>query len=204
MIITEITEHDKKRCQVYIDGEKAFLLYKSEIRKYKLEKGTELDQITYDVIVREVLTKRAILRAMNLLQKRDYTEYKLRSKLKDGGYPSVSIDDAIDYVKSYKYLDDRRYASDYIGYYMESRSKKRISQDLIQKGISKDLIAEVMEEAYSSKESDSNVELEQIQKLLLKKHFSSDMEYKEKQKIMAFLYRKGYSMDLIYKAMDMD
>ena len=73
MIITSIKEYDKKRSQIYIDGEKAFLLYKGEIRKYKLEQDKEIDQITYDVIVREVLGKRAILRAMNLLQKRDYT-----------------------------------------------------------------------------------------------------------------------------------
>ena len=74
MIITSIKEYDKKRSQIYIDGEKAFLLYKGEIRKYKLEQDKEIDQITYDVIVREVLGKRAILRAMNLLQKKDYTE----------------------------------------------------------------------------------------------------------------------------------
>ena len=202
MIITSIKEYDRKRSQIYIDGEKAFLLYKGEIRKYKLEEGEEIDQLTIDVIVREVLCKRAILRAMNLLQKRDYTEYKLREKLNDGGYPQSCIDDAIDYVKSYNYLDDRRYAEDYIRYYMESRSKKRIMQDLAQKGINRDLINEIIDESYSS--DDSDVELEQIKHLLNKKHYSPDLEYKEKQKIMAFLYRKGYSTELIYKAMDMD
>lgn len=202
MIITSIKEYDKKRSQIYIDGEKAFLLYKGEIRKYKLEQDKEIDQITYDVIVREVLGKRAILRAMNLLQKRDYTEYKLREKLGDGGYPDSCIEDAIDYVKSYKYLDDRRYASDYARYYKESRSRKRIEQDLVQKGINKDLITEVMEEEYDSEDED--IELDQIRHLLIKKHYSLSMDYKDKQKIMAFLYRKGYSTELIYKAMDMD
>lgn len=202
MIITSIKEYDKKRSQIYIDGEKAFLLYKGEIRKYKLEVDQELDQITYDVIVREVLSKRAILRAMNLLQKRDYTEYKLREKLKDGGYPQECTEEAIEYVKSYKYLDDQRYASDFVRYYKESRSKKRISMDLTQKGVDKDLIAQVLEEEYA--EEDSDVELDQIRHLLIKKHYDPEMEYKDKQKIMAFLYRKGYSTELIYKAMDMD
>ena len=202
MIITSIKEYDKKRSQIYIDGEKAFLLYKGEIRKYKLEVDQELDQITYDVIVREVLSKRAILRAMNLLQKRDYTEYKLREKLKDGGYPKECMEEAIEYVKSYKYLDDQRYASDYVRYYKESRSRKRISMELTHKVIDKDLIAQVLEEEYA--EEDSDVELDQIRHLLIKKHYSPEMEYKDKQKIMAFLYRKGYSTDLIYKAMDMD
>ena len=74
--------------------------------------------------------------------------------------------------------------------------------DLTQKGIDKDLIAQVLEEEYA--EEDSDVELDQIRHLLIKKHYSPEMEYKDKQKIMAFLYRKGYSTDLIYKAMDMD
>ena len=85
---------------------------------------------------------------------------------------------------------------------MESRSKKRIMQDLAQKGIDRELITEIIDESYSS--DDSDIELEQIKHLLNKKHYSPDLEYKEKQKIMAFLYRKGYSTELIYKAMDMD
>lgn len=202
MIVTSIKEYDKKRCQIYIDGEMQFMLYKGEIRRYKIMQGQEIDQMTIDVIIREVLTKRAILRAMNLLQKRDYTEYKLREKLKDGGYPEQCQEEAIAYVKSYNYLDDRRYAADYTRYYMESRSSKRISQDLMQKGIDKDLISEVIKEAYADENSDN--EMNQIRNLLLKKHYSKEMDYKEKQKIMAFLYRKGYSTELIYKAMDIE
>ena len=59
-----------------------------------------------------------------------------------------------------------------------------------------------MEEEYESENED--IELEQIRHLLTKKQYSPSMDYKDKQKIMAFLYRKGYSTELIYKAMDMD
>ena len=203
MIITEMTELDKKRCKVFIDGEYAFVLYKGEIRDYSLKSGAEINESIYDEIMSAVLPKRAKLRAMNLLQKKDYTEKQLRDKLLEGMYPAEIIDDAINYVKSFKYIDDYRYARDYITYHMENRSRSRIIQDLLGKGLSKGVISGAMEEIYAEDEGDA--EINQIRALLVKKHYEPEnCDYKEKQKIMAFLLRKGYSMSLIRKVMSTD
>lgn len=200
MIVSDIVEFDKKRSKVYIDGEFAFVLYKGELRDYGIKKEAVLSNDSYNEIVSTLLPKRATKRAMNLLLKKDYTEKKLRDKLAEGEYPEDSIDAAIEYVKSYHYLDDERFARDYITYHMSLRSKNRIIQDLTGKGINKDVIVPIIEELYS--EEDSDVEQEQIKKLLEKKHYDPDMEYKDKQKIMAFLLRRGYSMDSVRRAMD--
>ena len=200
MQITDIVELDKKRCKVFIDGEFAFVLYKGELRDYKIKAGEELAESAYEEITGTLLVKRARLRAMNLLQKKDYTEKQLRDKLAEGMYSSDLVDNAIDYVKSYRYLDDDRYARDYITYHMETRSRQRIIQDLAQKGISKDQLETILEELYGDEESD--LENEQIGRLLIKKHFDPSMDFKEKQKIAAFLMRKGYSMSNIRKAME--
>ena len=204
MIVTDVIELDKKRSKVFLDGEFAFVLYKGELRDYKIKVGSDLSLNTYDEITGTVLSKRVKLRAMNLLQKKDYTEKQLRDKLNEGLYSQELVDEAIDYVKSYKYLDDNRYARDYITYHMSMRSRNRIIQDLVQKGIGKDILMPIMEEIYeeAGSESGEDVELEQIQKLLIKKHYDKDMEYKDKQKIMAFLMRRGYSMDKIKRAME--
>ena len=203
MTITDIVELDKKRCKIFIDGEFAFVLYKGELREYDIKSGNEISESVYESINSEVLSKRAKLRAMNLLQKKDYTEKQLRDKLQEGLYSQELIDEAIDYVKSYRYLDDERYARDYITYHMEMRSRNRILQDLTGKGISKDVIISIMDELYSeSEEATGDIEAEQINKLLIKKHFDNDMDYKDKQKIMAFLVRRGYTMDSIRRAME--
>ncbi len=199
MQITDIVEVDNKRVKVYIDGEYAFVLYKGEIRDYRIKAGFEISENVYEEITTVLLPKRATKRAMNLLQKKDYTESKLREKLREGLYSDDCIDAAIDYVKSYKYLDDERFARDYITYHMELRSKNRILQDLLGNGVSKDLCESLINELYS--EYDSDVETEQIRNLLNKKHYSEDMDYKDKQKIIAFLLRRGYSMESIKKAM---
>jgi regulatory protein len=202
MIISEIKELDKKRVKVYIDNEFAFVLYKGELRDYSIKEGQELSESNYQEIMDVVLPKRCKLRAMNLLQKKDYTEKQLHDKLSEGLYPREIIDDAIHYVKAYHYLDDERYARDYITYHMSIRSKNRIIQDLSGKGISKDIFMPIVEELYV--EEDSDVELDQIKKLLLKKHYDPELtEYKEKQKIMAFLMRKGFQMSDIRRAMEL-
>ena len=201
MTITDIVEFDKKRCKVFIDGEFAFVLYKGELREYGLKTGAEISENVYEEIISVALSKRCKLRAMNLLQKKDYTTRQLRDKLEEGLYPKELVDEAIEYVTSYKYLDDERYARDYIAYHMTTRSKNRIVQDLIKKGINKELLMPVLEEIYS--EDSGDVELEQVRALLDKKHYDPEMyDFKEKQKLMAFLLRRGFQMSTIKKAMN--
>lgn len=200
MIVTDIVELDKKRCKVFIDGEFAFVLYKGELRDFSIKAGQELTKTSYQEIMDVLLPKRCKLRAMNLLQKKDYTEKQLRDKLSEGLYPKEIMDDALHYVKAYHYLDDERYARDYITYHMTVRSRNRIIQDLSGKGISKDIFMPIVEELYV--EEDSDVELEQIMKLLDKKHYNPEVaDLKEKQKIMAFLMRKGFQISDIRNAM---
>ena len=200
MIVTDIRELDKKRSKIYIDGEFAFVLYKGEIREYKIAVGEDIAQSIYDEVMTVVLPKRAKLRAMNLLQKKDYTEKQLRDKLSDGDYPQELIDEAISYVRSFHYIDDERYARDYITYHMSSRSKNRIIQDLANKGIGKDIYQGILDELY---QEDSDAEIEQINKLLIKKHYDPDTtEFEDKQRIKAFLMRKGYSSSDIGRAME--
>ena len=201
MTVTSVVELDKKRCKIYLDGEFSFVLYKGELRNYNIMVGQEISDANYQEIIDVILPKRCKLRAMNLLQKKDYTEKQLRDKLSEGLYPGDIIDDAIHYVKAYHYLDDERYARDYITYHMSIRSRNRIIQDLTGKGISKDIFMPIVEELYV--EEDADVELDQIRKLLVKKHYDPETtEFKDKQKIMAFLMRKGFQMPDIRRAMD--
>lgn len=203
MIVTDITPFDNKRSRIYIDGEFAFILYKGEIRDFDLRTGEEITSPVFDEITNVLIPKRAKLRAMNLLQKRDYTEYKLREKLKEGLYSEEIIDEAVEYLKSFKYLDDERYADDYIRYHLKDKSRSRLKQDLIQKGIKVDIIEQALVSAY--KDENEDPELKLCAALLKKKHYDPEnMSYEEKQKLMAFLYRKGFGSDVIHRAMSLD
>ena len=200
MLVTQVTELSKSRSKVYIDQEFAFVLYKGELRLYHIKEGEPLKEEDYRIIMQEVLPKRAKLRAMNLLQGREYTTSQLRAKLQQGFYPPKIIEQAIDYVAGFHYIDDLRYAVDYITYHEDSRSRRRIEQDLQGKGI----LAATIEEAWQVWRENGGKQDEQamIRELLHKKHYDTEgkTDWKERQKIYAFLARKGFSAEVIRKA----
>ena len=146
----------------------------------------------------QVLKKRAKLRCMNLLKSRDYTVHQLKSKLRDNGYPDEIIDCAIEYVASYGYVDDARYAHAYIESASRTKSRRQIENDLVRKGLDKQIILSAF--AQIMQEQDEDAEEELIRRYLVKKHYDrSSASYEERRKMIAFLYRKGFLLDKIYK-----
>lgn len=199
MIITGIEEITKSRSKVFIDGEFAFVLYTGELRRFHLQEGGELGGRDYEKIMGEILPKRAKLRAMNLLMKKDYTTADLRKKLLEGGYPENIAEEALAYVASFHYTDDVRYAVNYMTFHQEDKSRKRIAWDLAAKGISR----EVLEKAFSQWEQEcgGQDEAEMIGRLLQKRKFDPETATPaQRQKEYAFLMRKGFAADRIQKA----
>ncbi|MDE7188286.1 MAG: recombination regulator RecX [Lachnospiraceae bacterium] len=200
MIVTQISEASKSRCRIYIDGQFAFVLYKGELRQYHIKEEQELSAGNYREIMTKLLPKRAKLRCMNLLQSRDYTRRQLEDKLRQGDYPQECIDEAIAYVTSYGYIDDLRYARDFIEYHISSKSRMRIETDLTRKGIRSDVIRQAFAEL-----DELGVEQDEsamIDDLLRKKHYCPDTATRqEQQRMYGFLYRRGFHADAIAKAL---
>lgn len=199
MTVTDIVEVSKSKAKILTDNETVFVLYKSEIRKLDLAKGKAVSEECFHYIMEELLVKRARLRCLNLLKSRDYTRYQLTVKLRQGLYPETVIENAISYVASYHYIDDLRYAQSYIKYAGTAKSKKQIVYDLKNKGVSKQDI----EHAYMQCEKNniSADETEIIEKILKKKRYQKELStFEERQKMMAFLYQKGFAWENISKA----
>jgi regulatory protein len=203
MIVTQITEQSQSRSRVYLDGELAFVLYKGELRKFRIQEGQEISEELYRQIMTEVLVKRARLRSMNLLQSKDYTRKQLEDKLKQGEYPPACIEDALAYVESYGYIDDSRYARGYVEYHIQNKSRNRIMMDLMKKGICK----EDIQNAFADLEQlgVEQDELQMVLALLKKKKYDANAATKqEQQKMYGFLYRKGFKPDIISRALLLD
>ncbi len=196
MIVTKTEAVTKTRYKVYIDGQFAFVLYKGELSRYHVKEGAELPEGIYGKIRGEVLIKRAKLRAMHLLNAMGRTEAQLREKLKQGGYPEDIIDEAVVYVKSFGYVDDLNYARNFIEGRKEKKSKREIQILLKGKGISDRDVESAMEECYAKEDS-----LQAIWKLMEKRHYvPEEASYEERQKLMAYLMRKGFSYDDVCSA----
>lgn len=193
-------ETQNSKTKVYIDEEYHFTLYPQDIKLYKIEEDMELSEEEYEKIIKDTVLRRGKQKALALLKYMDRSEYELSLKLKQAGYTSILIDCIIEYVKSYHYIDDARYTSQYIKYKKESKSKKQIKMELMQKGISNDIIALVMEEEYEDEEVEDTALLKAISK---KTSDPSTLNEEQKLKLRAYLYRKGFSIDAIKKHIKM-
>ncbi len=203
MTVTQLTDMGKGRYKVYIEGSPAFALYRGELTRLGIREGEEITEESLREIQEEILPLRAKKRAMNLLQKREYTTAALREKLRDGEYPETCIEEALAYVESYGYVDDMRYTRDFITYNLDRKSRTRIEQDLMRKGIRKDTVRAVFEEL--EEQGTVQDEATMIRSLLNKKKYDAGTaDGREKQRMYAFLYRKGFHSEAINKALLLD
>ena len=194
------------RARVYLDGAFAFILYKAELREFGIAEGATLSDEAYARITEEVLPARAKKRVMHLLEKRPYTERALRDKLADGEYPAEAVDAAIEYVKSFGYVNDLQYAIDYISYHLADRNRRRLEADLLKKGIDRALIDQALAQCYAEEDGASGegssaraLEERMIEKELRKKHFDPETaDFETKAKLKASLVRKGFSPETVY------
>lgn len=203
MTVTEITDISKKQCRICVDYDLCFVLYKGELRQYGIVEGEELTEETRRKVLEELLPRRARLRAMNLLQHRDYTEKQLRDKLLDGGYPEETANQAVEYVRSYHYIDDTRYAQGYLAAFAGKKSLRRMERELQQKGIAREVLEQVVQ-AWQEQDGGQD-ELRMACELLGRKHYDRDScDRKEQQRLYNFLAYRGFSGEVIRKALCMD
>lgn len=197
MIVTDITDMDKKRKKVYLDGEYAFALYNSEIYRYNLEVGEELGEDAYRELDEEIIPKRVKARTLYILKASLKTEKQLRDKLTDGGYAPRYADIGIDYAKSFGYIDDYRYAQYFVENSCKGRSRRDIEQRLYRRGIDKSIICDVLDELRPG----SGYDIEAVWSALRKKSVTRDniaeLDYNRKGRLYAYLMRKGFSAEVI-------
>ena len=189
MTVTKIEPLSKTRYKVYLDGQFAFTLYKGELSRYHIAEESVIEDDIYDSL-RLIVIKRAKLRAMHLLSDMGRTESQLRTKLKQGGYEEDAVEAAIRYVKSFGYINDMEYARSFIDSRKDRKSKKELYAALLQKGVPAEIVEQVFEEAdYGEKDSRQAIEA-----LMRKRSYNPETaDVKEKQKMMGYLMRKGFS-----------
>lgn len=184
--------------KVYIDPEQqeGMYLYPGEVKKKKLSDGMSLSETELEELRKEYAIPRAKKRALGILVKRDKTEQELREKLVDAKNDSISIDAALQFVRDAGYVDDDRYARDYIRSRRERKSFRMIRMELTRKGISQEILDAVFEDEKSQEADDVR---NQFEKYIRK---FPEMDQTARQKTYAHFCRKGYSGALIRQLLE--
>lgn len=179
-----------KKVRLITDEGTSFILYKREASRYGLDADMEISQDQWEHLMHEVFIPRARSRAMHLLERQDRTVSNLRQKLRDSGYPEEAIASAVEYVESYHYVDDDRYARSYVRYHQSGKSRRRIRMDLLKKGIADEVVQEALDAEYTVSEEDM------IRTAIQKRHLDpSTSDLRERQRIYRFLLGRGFSYE---------
>ncbi|MFV0504415.1 MAG: regulatory protein RecX [Lachnospirales bacterium] len=197
MVITDIVQqkNNEKRYSIFIDNNFAFGITDVDVLFYKLKINETITQEKYNTIIETAVMERAKNIAFKFLGYKARTEKEVREKLKKYEFKEDIIGETISILKSYNYIDDRKYAEDFTKekIKLNKYGSYRIKHMLYEKGVPRDIIDEI--------EFEEDSQLETAMSLLEKKYRNSENpDYKEKQKICGFLQRKGYSYDIINKA----
>lgn len=197
-MLYRITLVDTGKKKIYVNpGEReGIYLYPGEIKKLKLEAGSEIGQDEFEKIRLEYALPRAKHRAIAILAKRDKTEKELREKLQQSLTDTQSLEETISYMKSCGYVDDEQYARDYLYFKKGRKSFLQIKMELQKKGISSQVLEQIFEEEGGQQIEDILV---QVKKYM--KKFPS-LDFVAKQKIYAHFARKGYAGELIREAVN--
>ena len=133
-------------------------------------------------------------RAIKYIMYRVRTSKEVYDKLLELGFEEEIINRVIFDLKQLEYINDEEYAKKFIESNKKSKkiSKSMIKLKLKNKGIDGEIIEKYLEKLAVS-------DFDAIEKVLIKKKFSDDLPFEEKNRILAYCVRKGFSLDEVLK-----
>lgn len=208
MTILSVTPKSKTRYEIRTAEGESFMLGTRDLVDFGISKESPEEPVTVpeavETEIRNMLRSRALMKCGDLLKSQDYTEARLREKLKDAGFPASIIALCVGEMKKAHYIDDFRYAESMFRTHLADRSVLKIRTDLSARGVRKETIDaafEAVQEAAGGEEAVAEAELQKAVMFLSKKGYRYDPEdYAGQQKASAALYRKGFSQDVIREA----
>ena len=195
-LITDIKpQKNKKRFNIYLDGQFAFGLSVEARLKARLKIDQEISEEKVDELIKEDEFIKFYDRALNFLSYRPRSEKELQDwfkKKKIGNKTQKLIEKKL---RRFNYLDDREFTRWWIEQRMTFRpfGKRRLALELRQKGINQEMI----EEELGKLEDDKLIELaEELAKKRMKT--LKNLPYFEtREKLLAFLSRRGFRWEII-------
>ena len=125
---------------------------------------------------------------------KDRTEKEVYDKLREKGYSSQDIEESIHKLKMYGYLSDENYTLSYIKSNINKKGVRRISMELAQKGVHRDIISGQLDEITVD-------EVGTIEDILYKRYRNIDFsDETQKRRAYGYFMRRGFKQDSISKA----
>jgi len=170
------------------------IVHEETLLKYRLVIGKEIDKHIFDELQNSKDYQLAYSYAIDILARRMYTEKEIKRKL----HARETADDVIGAVVAKlletELLNDVFYATAYIENQVEAgkKSRRRIISELIEKGISTNIIDDLGD--LFSKESENALITKEVEKLYLRYSHKNLSDFDMRNKVIQALGRKGFEM----------
>lgn len=125
----------------------------------------------------------------------------MRTRAEEGEAGERAIDHVVARLKELNYLSDTRFAADYarLRKANEKFGRRRVQQDLVQKGVHKDLVASALAQTYDDVDEVA-LAREYIARKRMKQPAGEDAK-KQATRIMGRLLRAGFSAGVVFNVL---
>ena len=209
-IITDIKQavKNQNRANIFVNGKYRFSLDIFQLTQLNVKVGSKFTKTEIENLEQQSEFGKLYALALNYClmrphSKKEISDYlwkkTLNRKLKNRktgefyekkGVSKISVEQVLNRLIEKKYIDDEKFAK----FWVENRNQrkgssiKKLKSELFSKGVSSDIIEQVLSESNRNDE-------DEIQKIIAKKA----KKYTDEQKLIAYLARQGFSFDEIKK-----
>lgn len=202
-IITALEPQKKKknRVNIFVDGEFAVGLSQDIVFKNRLKAGKEISSQQLEQLVKENELDKILLKVYRFLSYRPRSEKEIRDYLAKKKTSVLLTVLVIKTLEKQKYLDDKEFASWWVDQRMQFRPVGEwvLKAELLQKGISKKIIEEMVNGQWSIVNS-QDLALKAAKKKLRRYKGLDQIEFR--RKMGNFLARRGFDWETIKEVIE--
>ena len=190
-----LKEGKANKIHLLLDGEYRMTVDRDFIAMSGITNHMELDDAALEDLSGAISARRAFNKATDLLSRRDHSTAELLQKLRQKGFDAEAAQSAVEKLRDFGYLDDRRFAEAYAAELVRSKGfgKRRIVTELFRKGIDREIISDVTDALEPSEDTLLS---------LIERKFSRNLTTeKGVQRTFGALLRMGYAPGEIKQAL---
>lgn len=196
-IITDIKQQQRHsgRFSIYLDGQYVFSLDDLALGSSGLRVGQELSGRDVEQWQKRSAEGKAYNAALRFLSYRPRSRHELRDSLLRKEYDPQTVEAVLVRLEGAGMVNDAAFAASWVASRraLQHRSKQVLLMELLQKGVAKDTATAVLQEI------SSDDQLETLVQLAARK--SQLGQYKDPQKLIAYLSRQGFRYSEIKQAL---
>lgn len=208
MALVRLVPKGKTGALLSVDGDAVGPVRIKDMQFMNVSDGDDISEKKLAELLRDYVLPAGKKKALDLLLCSERTEYELRKRLLAEGYGDSVIDSVFTYVKQFPYLNDERFALNYLYSYGGKKSMAMLRAGLREKGVSEDLIESAVTQYTEERKAESNdadtpdeaedLETKTLRNLIHKKApEGTPLTRDQREKICTSFLRKGFSYSTI-------